>query len=478
MQEALRLFANLEPTTVEWILSAGMERTIACDQAIAMEGQELGALVFVLDGLFAVRLSALQNAPLVLLGPGELVGEISFLENLPVTASVVACEDSRVLWIARADLEQRVSEEPGFAADLYRALAQVLSRRLRERSVALAATVSNQRADGPKLAPAWAPLIATLDAFKELLHRADVAAKHGALEVPSGLLEEIRSKFQELYLDLTQLTREVRNAEVVAEIEGILRREFVPYLHLTSTSRRVLTKPRGYAGDFLTIDCMYRTETGGVPPLGPLIDRLFLERPVSRAVRNRRGLLAEEIGFALRRGGGSARVTSLACGPAAELFDAFSANPEARLQATLIDIDFQALAFVADRRDAAGLGKSMRLEHANLVYLATGRTVIDLKNQNLVYSIGLIDYFEDRFVIALLNWVHGCLAPGGKVILGNFHTRNPDRAMMDLVLDWKLIHRSEQDMNRLFEASRFARPCTEIRYEQEGINMFACGVKD
>ena len=77
-----------------------------------------------------------------------------------------------------------------------------------------------------------------------------------------------------------------------------------------------------------------------------------------------------------------------------------------------------------------------------------------------------------------MNWIHGYLAPGGKVILGNFHTRNPDRALMDLVLDWKLIHRSEEDMNRLFEASSFGRPCTEIRYEKEEINLFACCVKD
>jgi cyclopropane fatty-acyl-phospholipid synthase-like methyltransferase len=142
----------------------------------------------------------------------------------------------------------------------------------------------------------------------------------------------------------------------------------------------------------------------------------------------------------------------------------------------LIDIDFQALAFVQERRDAAGLTKSMRLEHGNLVYLATGRRQVDLQSQNLVYSIGLIDYFEDRFVVALLNWIHTCLAPGGKVILGNFHPRNPDRAFMDLVLNWRLIHRTEEDMNRLFEASSFGRPCSEIRFEAEGINMFAACV--
>jgi extracellular factor (EF) 3-hydroxypalmitic acid methyl ester biosynthesis protein len=477
VHEALRLFAELEPPTIDWILSAGLERAIASNEAIALEGQDLGALVLVLDGLFAVRLSGRENAPLVILGPGELIGEISFLDGLPASASVVACEDSRVLSISRADLERHLQADVAFAADFYRALARVLAHRLRERSLTLAARTDDQSASGRMLTPPWAPLVAALNAFKDLLHRADVAAEHGAVRVPRNAIEEIQQRFNELCRRLTELTRQA-NAEILIEVQSAVRRELIPYYHLTLVGRRALTKPRGYAGDFLTIDWMYRKESGGVTPLGPLLDNLFLEMPTVRAVRNRRGLLAAEIADALRRAGGSARVTSLACGPAAELFDIFAATPDATLQATLIDIDFQALAFVADRRDAAGLTKRMRLEHGNLVHLATGRTAIDLKDQNLVYSIGLIDYFEDPFVIALLNWIHACLSSGGKVILGNFHTRNPDRAFMDLVLDWKLIHRSEQDMNRLFEASSFRQPCSEIRFEQEGINMFACGIRE
>jgi hypothetical protein len=48
---------------------------------------------------------------------------------------------------------------------------------------------------------------------------------------------------------------------------------------------------------------------------------------------------------------------------------------------------------------------------------------------------------------------------------------------MDYVFDWKLIHRDEADMNRLFEQSMFGKQATNIRYETEGVNLFAECVK-
>ena len=109
--------------------------------------------------------------------------------------------------------------------------------------------------------------------------------------------------------------------------------------------------------------------------------------------------------------------------------------------------------------------------------MATGRQDLVLPPQNLVYSIGLIDYFNDEFVVKLMDWIYDLLRPGGRVILGNFHPRNPDKAAMDYVLDWRLIHRDETKMDELFQRSKFARGSTQIKFEAEGINLFAECVK-
>ena len=42
-----------------------------------------------------------------------------------------------------------------------------------------------------------------------------------------------------------------------------LRLELLPYLLLTRSAERIYRKPRGYEGDFLTIEWMYANEPGG-----------------------------------------------------------------------------------------------------------------------------------------------------------------------------------------------------------------------
>jgi extracellular factor (EF) 3-hydroxypalmitic acid methyl ester biosynthesis protein len=473
MSKGVSLLSNFAPDTAQRIISAGVERLIASGESVLTYGEQPDHLFVILNGTFAVRVGDSKGAPVAILGPGEVLGEISLLEQTPATGTVASLEDARVLSVPHLKLAEQIRSHPPFAADFYRGLAQSLAARLRDRSAALA--LSNGAADRLGAIAPWRNIVAEVQAFKRLLRLIDSPTPKDS---PQQIEKKVHQTFGNICAELSEFVRQVSNKELLAEAEATLASEFTPYIHLTELTKRIVTKPRGYAGDFLTIDWIYHNKAGGIAPLGPLIDKLMLDRPSAHAVRNRRKLLGNEIKQALAKNSGSARITSLACGPAEEIFDIFEADPNAKIHPTLIDIDFQALGFVADRLQKTGFAKRWRLEHGNLVYLATGRQALNLEPQNLVYSIGLIDYFEDQFVVMLLNWIYDHLAPGGKVVLGNFHTGNPDRAFMDLVVDWKLIHRSEEDMNRLFHSSKFGRTCTEVQYEDAGVNMFACCVKD
>ncbi len=307
--------------------------------------------------------------------------------------------------------------------------------------------------------------------------------KRGEGIIEKRAFERIRLKVDnqliEGFLDFISWVNQELDAEsdvhVVEDLGDRLQRELTPYVLLARTAERCYSKPRGYAGDYKTIEMIYQNKPGGTGRLGPLLDHCFLEMHAAYAVRNRRGVLAREIDATIDRSSdGPVNVTSMACGPAEEIFDVFKKSPDSEnLKASLIDIDPEAIDFVTQRSVEAGLESQIDVHLANLVYLATGRATLGLAPQDLVYSIGLIDYFNDQFVINLMNYGYELLKPGGRMILGNFHPSNPTKAFMDWVTDWKLIHRTEEDMNRLYSASRFASPCSRILYEEQRINLFA-----
>ncbi len=477
MQSALSVLVDLEAVDTERLLAIGTEREVHRGDAVITEGVQPSELYIVLEGLVEARLNALGGHVLGRLGQGELLGEVSWLEERPASATVLVVEDALLLAIPRAALAKLLESDAGLATRLHRALGRLVARRLRARSDELGVrTAASRGAAALRELTPWRRIEPAIDSLKDLLISAEGQTRKAGGALPRDLVTTAQKGMGALSKLLkAELGPGAGLDEALRdEVGALVRRELHPYLLLSRVMERIYTKPRGYAGDFLTIQWMYENTAGGSSAGGILLDSVCLELPSAKAVRNRRALLANEIATACTRGG---KVTSLACGPAEELFDVFRGNG-ADLKATLLDIDLQALALVSDRRDQLGLKPQMRLEHANLVYLATGRARLDFPPQDLIYSIGLIDYFQDRFVVALLDWIHERLATGGKVILGNFHPQNPDRELMDHVLDWRLIHRDENHMNALFQASRFGRPCTEIRFEAECVNLFAMGVKE
>ena len=477
MKPGLDFLSDLSDGNVSWMLEHGRERQVIANTAILTEGEPVDAMVFVLQGLVGVYLSSLPDQLVATLGPGELMGEIAFLESSTASASVLAVENSLLLEVAFEELRAEIDRNPNFGASIYHALASTASRRLRERERRYGKDLSTAGEGQIDQTEAWSRLSPMLEEFKQLMQRADKAAIGQQGVLPEKFEREIRSGFGQFVVDLNEIIGDASDLhESLRERLGArVQREVLPYLLLTRTSERLYGKPRGYAGDFLSIDWIYENRGAGTGRLGPVLDRCFLDEPAARAVRNRRGLLKDQIQAHLNaRPDRVVRVTTMACGPAREVFDVFDSLDEAsRLEVTLIDIDKEAIAQVQETVREGGLEKQVRVFEANLVYLALGRQKIDLANQDLIYSIGLIDYFNDKMVGKLMNFAHACLRSGGELILGNFHPRNHDKALMDYVLDWRLIHRTEADMDRLFEGSDFGRKATDIQFEEAGVNLFA-----
>ncbi len=460
------------------LLAIGTEKNLEAGLVLLEEARPVQAMYFIVDGLFHVRTAQLGEEPVAVLGSGEVIGEMSFLDPHEASASVVAAEDSRVLVLPHHKIRDFLDTEPRLATEFYRRLGILEVRRLRRTMGHLERRIRDaaESEAGPV-----GQARTMLDAFKDLLLDYDKALTNRDESTRGALEARLPSEFARLTAALNDLAGQASPLSELQRqtIAHLAQRELMPFLQQTEVARRMYTKPRGYAGDFYTIQLIYENKPGGTGVLGRFLDNCFLQEPAAQAVCNRRGLLAEQIQHEIRSSQAStpprsARITSLACGPAREIFDVLEQSSLAdRLDATLVDMDAKALAFVRERLESRPHGARVDLVQENLIYLAVGRSKLEIPPQDLIYSIGLIDYFGDDLVIKLLDWTWSLLRPGGRAIFGNFHPSNPTRALMDYVLEWRLYHRDEDDMNRLFQASRFGRPCTRILFEDQRINLFA-----
>jgi CRP-like cAMP-binding protein len=136
MRKVLFLFGQVNDQDIEWLVDVGETRSVAAGDILIREGQPFDAIFIVLDGTLSVEVAALGDKEINRLGCGEIVGEMSFVDARPPSATVRAIERSTVFAVPRTALATRLDENAEFAVRFYRAICLFLSDRLRS-SVAL-----------------------------------------------------------------------------------------------------------------------------------------------------------------------------------------------------------------------------------------------------------------------------------------------------------------------------------------------------
>jgi bacteriocin-type transport-associated protein len=131
MRKALYLLAQLSDTDIEWMIRQGVRQRVPAGSLLIREGQPIDAFYIILDGSVEVSGTGVAGKP-IRLGCGEVVGEMSFIDARPPSATVTAGEGLVALAIPRKELTAKLEVDPRFAAHFYRALAVFLSHRLRD----------------------------------------------------------------------------------------------------------------------------------------------------------------------------------------------------------------------------------------------------------------------------------------------------------------------------------------------------------
>jgi hypothetical protein len=209
-------------------------------------------------------------------------------------------------------------------------------------------------------------------------------------------------------------------------------------------SRRAFEKPRGYAGDAVMLDYIYRPRHLGISNIGQRIHEATTGLSNAKSIVWRRDHLASKICETLKRKQ-RPKVLSVASGHLREL-------DTVRVISARRDVEIWAL-----DQDPESL-KECRTSYPDFTIHPINRSISFLFKESsfsqhfdLIYSAGLFDYLGDRTAEALIRRLYSLLSKIGCFIVGNFAPDSHGRGFMDAFMDWSLVYRSEEELIQIFE---------------------------
>jgi extracellular factor (EF) 3-hydroxypalmitic acid methyl ester biosynthesis protein len=491
-------FRGTDGDIIQRILPLSLVDSYRKGQAVLLKEADSRSLYYVQEGAVEVYHTRHETRIVVaLIGKDDFFGEIGFFDGETRVRDVRVTEDSIIRTIDQETLRKVQHKDPilygNFLALLTERICVKFRRVLEEREplTAYAASLSTGRKsfeeskplpDHFLKTPEWTRISKVVENFKAKFYDLSYGLqKDKNPEIPQELYDRCHSLLDELSRQLQESANLQYNAETHDYIWGYVFKEIFPYYMRSRFAERAYFKPQGYAGDFMMMEMIYKNEPEGDGKLGVVVDSWCLNTRAARAVRGRRHLLSRELErLASERvnQGDSIRIMNLACGSNRELFDFLGrCNYSEKIEALCIDVDPSALEYTNRYVNILPHRASVRLMSDNIVKWSLGRVRQNIGLQDIIYSSGLTDYLDDRLFIALVNRCYEQLKPGGTLMVGNFGLYNPDRAFMDYVLHWRLIHRGPDDLKAIFDKTPFGGN-VDVIAEDQGVNLFVVAMKE
>jgi len=248
-----------------------------------------------------------------------------------------------------------------------------------------------------------------------------------------------------------------QDPDALAATKRYTERVLTPEVMVGAVWRRSYEKPLGYPGDYQIMNQVYDWQRVGNTFYEKLQHRLGLENAV--CVATRAELVREAIDEEIHRETGRVtHISSLGCGSAREVIGYLSKDRiDGRASFTLIDQDQGALSYAYERTypEVIRHGGKVNVQCLNASFiqlLRTGELFGKLPPQDLIYSVGLVDYFQARRAKNFIAALYEHLAPGGLMIIGNM--KDTDISCfwpMEFICDWTVVYRTPDEMRALAE---------------------------
>ncbi|MCB9778512.1 MAG: cyclic nucleotide-binding domain-containing protein [Alphaproteobacteria bacterium] len=457
------LLERLEPDERRRLLDAAERVAVAPGQVLMRRGEQ-GGDVFRLESGTLEVVDSRVSPPVVMmtLGPGSLVGEMTWVDRSVRTADVRAAEPGECLRWRGADLDALVEADPRLGRSLYRAVADLVVARSR----VLRRIVAAGALGGGVARPADEGVEAEARRLVRGVRSRLMTAEPLARRDEQAARDETRAAMDELCAVVAQAV-EHRGAEQRRALGRALAHEVHPYTIRSHLGELALDRPSGHTAEPQAVVHLHAGAAEGDGLLGEEIDAWLLDAPTSRAMRWRGDAAAEALArcAAPAEAGGPPPPVLIVDGADGPLLGRCGALLASARAVTVLETGTDALDRAREALAACG-ATGFRAGTLDVLELAATGRGPHQPPHGVVLVPALLDYLPDRPAAALLAAARDWLAPGGALVLGSL-CETADAPLFRHVLEWPTMRRSAADLEGLVTRAGFA-PFRTMRAEDGG----------
>jgi extracellular factor (EF) 3-hydroxypalmitic acid methyl ester biosynthesis protein len=240
-----------------------------------------------------------------------------------------------------------------------------------------------------------------------------------------------------------------RRADTLAQFREICQSHPLHRVALQDPfTERAFSKPRGYPGDAVMLDYIYRPRQLVLTEIGTAIHFLTTNVSAAKSIIWRRNHLGAEISKTVDRTR-HARILSVASGHLRELDIVRTMVAQRDFEIVALDQDGESL------QEAVNSNPDFNISPINKSISHLFKAS-DTEKYDMIYSAGLFDYLPTKTASNLLSRLLEMLAPSGRLLVGNYAPENYGRGYMEGMMGWSLLYRAEGELEAMLRSDRDA----------------------
>lgn len=277
-------------------------------------------------------------------------------------------------------------------------------------------------------------------------------------QIKDELFKKLNHASNQIIKDGEDLTQKLENKLMEKRIRYYFRTLISPWPYKSIIMDKGFQKYRGYPGDFEMMDYVYNNTICSNNIFGQYFDMYFLRNAYSEAVRGRKNLMRDILVQETSKTN-NLYILNIPCGPSRDVQE-FLENQKDLNDFKLLCVDNDKEAIDFSKKSIAGLKKSENIQFKEGNILNFSRNPSKAKDNlgsfDIVYSIGIADYFPDKLLQKFIFFTYEMIKSGGKLIFAFKITNKDPFAPLPpkWFCDWVFVPRSYEDCIKVIKDSQ------------------------